>query len=101
MRMWGVFLCVIIAGVLGGLGGDYLAVRRCNEESARLTQERDLGLVRERELRGQLEEALAARAALAQEVQQLQLNLSERLKRLEEIAAPRNPLPSEEGSLHK
>ncbi|MGE0683232.1 MAG: hypothetical protein AB7P69_20325 [Candidatus Binatia bacterium] len=98
MRMWGVLLCVIIAGVAGGLGGDYWAARRCNKESARLTQERDLSLLRERELRGQLEEALAARAALAQEVQQLQLNLSERLKRLEEIAAPRNSSAPEEES---
>jgi hypothetical protein len=99
--MWGVLLCVIIAGVVGGLGGDYLAVRRCNEESARLTRERDLGLLRERELRGQLEEALAARAALAQEVQQLQLNLSERLKRLEEIAAQGEPSTSGEASPRK
>jgi hypothetical protein len=92
---------MLIAGAAGGLGGDYLAVRRCNEETARLTQERDLSLLRERELRGQLEEALAARAALAREVQQLQLNLSERLKRLEEIAAPRNPSTPEEESPRK
>jgi hypothetical protein len=99
--MWGVLLCVIIAVVAGGLGGDYLAVRRCNEETARLTQERDLSLLRERELRGQLEEALAARAALAQEVQQLQLNLSERLKRLEEIVVQRSPSIPDEESLRK
>ena len=98
MRMWGVLLCLIIVGVLGGLGGDYLAVRRCNEETARLTHERDLSLLRERELRGQVEEAFAARAVLSQEVQQLQLNLSERLKRLEEIAAPRSPSSSQEES---
>lgn len=98
MRMRGVLFCVIIAGVAGGFGGNYLAVRQCNEETARLAQARDLSLLRERELQGQLEEALAARAALAQEVQQLQLNLSERLKRLEEIVAPRNPSTSEEGA---
>lgn len=98
MRIWGVLVCMIIVGVLGGLGGDYLAVRRCNEETARLTKERDLGLLRERELRGQLEEALAAGAALSQEVQQLQLNLSERLKRLEAIAEPRGPSTFKEES---
>jgi hypothetical protein len=55
-------------------------------EIAVLTQERDNALIREGELRAQLEEALAARAALTQETQRLQQDLSERLRRLEEAA---------------
>jgi hypothetical protein len=47
--------------------------------------------VRERELRAQLQEALAARAALAQEAQHLQEDLLERLRRLEETAAKLAP----------
>ena len=85
MRISGVLLCVVIAGALGGLSSHYLATRQCNEETARLVRERDLGAIREQELRAQLEEALTARATLAQEARQLQANLSERLKRLEEI----------------
>ena len=85
MRISGVLLCVVIAGAIGGLGSHYLATRRCNEETARLVRERDLGAIREQELRAQLEDALTARATLAQEARQLQANLSERLKRLEEI----------------
>jgi hypothetical protein len=85
MRISGVLLCVAMAGVIGGLGSHYIATRQCNEETARLRRERDLDLIRERELRAQLEEALTARATLAQEARQLQANLSERLKRLEEI----------------
>jgi hypothetical protein len=89
---------MMLVGAAGGLGGNYLAVRRCNDEAARLTQERDLSLLREREVRVELEETLAARAALVQEVQQLQLNLSERLKRLEEIAVQRSPSTPEKES---
>jgi len=97
MRIGGVLFCVAIAVVIGGLGGSYFAIRRCNENIARFTRERDGSLIRERELRVQLEEALTARLALAQEVQQLQTSLSERLKRLEEIAArqlPARPIES-------
>jgi len=98
MRLWLVLLCVVVAGVSGGLGGNYLAVRWCNEEFARLTQERDLSRVREGELRAQLEDALTARETLAQEVQKLQTDLSERLKRLEEIATQQAPTTQVESS---
>lgn len=91
MRISGVLFCIVVASVISGLGGHYVATRRCNEETARLTRERDLGLIRERELRAQLEEALAARATLAQESRHLQADLSERLKRLEEIVAKATP----------
>jgi len=85
MRILWVLCCVVIAGLLSGLGSHYVVTRQCNEKIARLMREQDLGLIRERELRVQLEEALTARATLAREAQQLQANLSERLKRLEEI----------------
>jgi hypothetical protein len=93
MRPAGVVLSVVLACVIGGVGGYYAANRVRAEEVARLAQERDGSLVRERELKAELEDALAARAALAQEAQQLQDNLSERLKRLEDIA---NQLTSED-----
>jgi len=85
MRISGVLVCVVVAGVIGGLGSYLMVTRRCSETTARLMHERDLGLIRERELRAQLEEALTARATLAQEARQLQEKLSERLNRLEEI----------------
>jgi len=98
MRIWGVLLSVMTASVVGGLGGHYLTSRQCHEEAARLTHERDLSLIRERELRAQLEDALTTRAALAQEAQQLQTTLSERLKRLEDIAARQLPSTRTESS---
>lgn len=101
MRIGGVLFFVVMASVIGGLGGNYVAVRRCDEEIARLTHDRELGLLRERELRTQLEEALTAQAALTQEVQQLQQDFAERLKRLEEIAAQQAPAPREESNPQK
>lgn len=97
MRTFGVVLSLIIAGPLSGAAGYYIANRGCVEEIARLTQERDHGFVRERELRGQFEAALAERAAFAQEAQRLQEDLSERLKRLETIADQLAP----EGNRHQ
>jgi tRNA A37 N6-isopentenylltransferase MiaA len=84
---------MVSACAIGGVAGYYTADRIRATEIAHLTQERDNSLVRERELKRQLEDALAARAALAAEAQRLQENLSQRLKRLEEIA---NQLASEE-----
>lgn len=93
MRTIAVVVSIAIAGVIGGAGGYYVADRARAEEIARLAQERDHGLVRERELKAELEDALATRAALMQETQQLEASLSDRLKRLEEIA---NQLTSED-----
>jgi uncharacterized protein HemX len=93
MQAPGVLVCVVVACAIGGAAGYYLADRGRATEIAQLAQERDRSLVRERELKAQLEDALAARAALAEEAQRLQENLSQRLKRLEEIA---NQLASEE-----
>lgn len=86
--MWVVIACAVGAGV-----GSQVTNRMRLEEIARLTQERDNSVTRERELKAQLEEALASRAALAEEAQRLQENLSERLKRLEQLA---NQLVSED-----
>lgn len=86
MRALGVMLSFAIVGVFTGAAGYYTADRIRVEEVTRLTQERDNGFIRERELRGQLENALAERAALAQEALRLQANLSERLQRLESLA---------------
>ncbi|MBI3303687.1 MAG: hypothetical protein HYZ72_16605 [Deltaproteobacteria bacterium] len=91
MRAPAVLLNVFIACALGGAVGYSVANKARNEEIARLRQERDSGLVREHELRAQLQEALAARAALAQEAQRLQQDLMERLHRLEETAAKLAP----------
>jgi hypothetical protein len=93
MRTPAVILLCFIVGGLTGAAGYYVADRSRAREIARLTEERDFGAVRERELRGQLEEALTARATLAQEAQRLQADLAERLKRLETIA---DQLASEE-----
>ena len=96
MRAPAVLLNVIIACTLGGVAGYGLASRASSQEIARLQQEQDNGLIRERELRAQLQEALAARAALAQETQRLQEDLQERLRRLEEAAAKLAP-PAKSG----
>jgi hypothetical protein len=86
MRAPAVLLNVVIAGCLGGFVGYTVAHRASHSAILRVQQERDLGLVREHELRSQLQEALAARAALEEESQRLQTNLTERLHRLEELA---------------
>jgi uncharacterized protein involved in exopolysaccharide biosynthesis len=100
MRAPAVLLNVFVACALGGVVGYQLSQRASSQEIARLQQERDNGLIRERELRARLEETLAARAALAQEAQQLQQDLQERLRRLEEAAAklapPKSGLGTEE-----
>ena len=86
MRAPAVLLNVVIAGCIGGFVGYTMANRASHEVIARVQQERDLVLVREHELRSQLQEALTARAALEAESQRLQTNLTERLHRLEELA---------------
>jgi chromosome segregation ATPase len=86
MRAPAVLLNVVMAGCLGGFVGYTVAHRASHSAILRVQQERDLVLVREHELRSQLQEALAARAALEEESQRLQTNLTERLHRLEELA---------------
>lgn len=86
MRAPAVLLNIVIAGCLGVLAGYTVANRASHEVIARVQQERDLALVREHELRSQLQEALTARAVLEAESQRLQTNLTERLHRLEELA---------------
>jgi hypothetical protein len=93
MRTPGVILTFVLVSVVAGAVGYSIADRSRTVELVRMTAERDNGFIRERELRAQLEEALAARAALAEEAQQLQANLSERIQRLEVIA---DQLASEE-----
>ena len=97
MRAPAVLLSVVIACAVGGAVGYGLANRTSSQEIARLQQERDHGLAREGELRAQLQEVLATRAALAQEVQHLQEDLTERLRRLEEAAAQLTP-PAKSGT---
>ncbi len=97
MRASAVLLSVMVACAAGGVVGYSLANRTNSQEIARLQQERDNGLVRERELRAQLQEALAARAALAQEAQHLQEFLPGRLRPPEEAAAKLAP-PAQPGT---
>jgi hypothetical protein len=93
MRTPGVIVTFVFVSAVAGAVGYAIADRSRTAELVRMTAERDNGFIRERELQAQLEEALAARAALAQEAQQLQANLSERIQRLEAIA---DQLASEE-----
>jgi hypothetical protein len=86
MRAPAVLLNVVIAGCIGGFVGYTVAHRASHSAILRVQQERDLILVREHELRSQLQEALTARAVLEEESQRLQTNLTERLHRLEELA---------------
>lgn len=93
MGIRSILLCAMVTGVVGGGIGFLLANRADTEESAQARQERDACGMREHELRGQLEEALAAQAALTQEKRQLEATFTARIKRLEEIA---NQLVSEQ-----
>ncbi len=86
MRAPAVLFNVVIVGCLGGWAGYSVANRASHNVIVQVQQERDLALVREHELRGQLQETLTARAALEAESQRLQTNLTERLHRLEELA---------------
>ena len=112
MRAPAILLNIVMAGCIGGVAGYAMTTRACHEEIARVQQERDHAVVREQELRSQLQEALTARAALEEESQRLQTNLTERLQRLEELAGqlarqtgqeaspppvPPEPVPAEEG----
>lgn len=89
-------MSIVIACAVGGAVGYSLANKANSQQIAQLQRERDNGLVRERELQAQLQEAVAARAALAQEAQRLQEDLLERLRRLEDTAAKLAPLPKSE-----
>ena len=93
MQASGVVFCVIIACAIGGWVGYAVTDRIRAEDITQLRLERDKDLIRERELRKQLEEAIAARTALAEEAQHMQADLTERITRLEEIA---NRLVSED-----
>lgn len=86
MRAPAVLLNVVLAGGIGGLVGYTVANRASHVVITQVRQERDFALVREHELRNQLQEALTARATLEAESQRLQTNLTERLHRLEELA---------------
>lgn len=97
MRAPAVLLNVVVACAIGGAVGYTVANKMKREEIVNLQQERDAGLIREQEFRAQLQEALAARAALAQESQQLQEDLAARLRRLEEMAAKLTP-PTEQSA---
>jgi flagellar motility protein MotE (MotC chaperone) len=100
MRAPAVLLNVVIAGALSGFAGYTIAHREGQQAIAALRQEHHAALLREQEVRAQLETALAARAALEQQSQHLQAELNERLRRLEELAAQLTPppVPSEENS---
>ena len=87
MRAPAVLLNVVMAGFLGGFVGYSVATRTSREEISRLQHTLDRVRVREHELQSQLQAAETERAALAAESQRLQTNLTERLRRLEEIAA--------------
>lgn len=87
MRAPAVLLSVVMAGCVGGFIGYTVTNRANHEEIVRTQHERNLALVREHELRNQLQNALTARATLEEETQRLQTNLTERLRRLEELAA--------------
>jgi len=87
MRAPAILLNVIVAAALGGVVGYRIADRAKTQEITRLQREYDLSVVRERELRAQVQDALAARAVLAEESQRLQADLMERLRRLEDAAA--------------
>jgi hypothetical protein len=91
MRAPAILLSIVLAFLVGGIVGYSLANRARGQEIVQLQHEYSRGLVRERELQAQLQEALEARAALAQETRRLQENLAERLRRLEEAAAKLAP----------
>ena len=91
MRAPVVLLSIVLAFTIGGLAGYSLANRARGQEIVHLQHEYNRGLVRERELRAQLQESLEARAVLAQETRRLQENLAGRLRRLEEAAAKLAP----------
>lgn len=98
MRAPFLVLIVTVVAALSGVAGYTLATTTKNQEIAALRQAQEKGLIRERELRAQLQEALAAHAALTQQTQRLQEDLQERLRRLEEATAqlvPSEPPPEE------
>lgn len=97
MRAPTLLLWLVFSFAAGGIVGYAIAHRAVTRELTRLQHEYHRGLVREQELRTQLQEALAQRAALAQESQRLQANIAERLRRLEETAAKLTPLQRQQG----
>jgi len=100
MRAPAVLLNIIVAASLSGYAGYVIANKEQQKMLASLRQEHQATLLREQEVRAQLEAALSARAALEQQSQQLQAGLNERLRRLEELAAKLTlpPLPPEENA---
>ena len=94
MRAPAVLLNVVLASALGGLSGYLIAQRASQQEIAILRQQHDAALIREQELRSQLESAFAAQAALEQQARHLETELAERLRRLEDLAAKLTPAPT-------
>lgn len=83
-------MCIgVITGLLGYSIGDHLtqtrSVHGLEQELARAKYEQGRYAIRDRELRVQLEDALAAQAALVREHQLLQTHLAERVRRLEAV----------------
>ncbi len=77
-------MCVgVITGVLGYGIAQTGSTQALERELARAKHEQGRYAIRDRELRAQLEDALAAQAALAREHQLLQADLAERVQRLE------------------
>jgi|SoiMethySBSTD1v2_1073268.scaffolds.fasta_scaffold113050_5 uncharacterized protein HemX len=91
MRAPAVLLNVVIACALGGVAGYSIAQKEKQQEILTLRQEHQAAHEREQELRTQLEAALTAQAALEQQFQHVQMELNERLRRLEDLAAKLNP----------
>lgn len=88
-------MCVgVITGLLGYGIGDHVAqtgsIQALEQELARAKHEQGRYAIRDRELRAQLEDGLAAHAALAREHELLQVHLAERVRRLE-AACPDPP----------
>jgi septal ring factor EnvC (AmiA/AmiB activator) len=87
MNILRVVLIILVASFLGGLCGYSIANNQSSHDIAQLQQERDRGLVRERELYAQLQEALAEHATLVAQTRHVQEDLQDRLRRLEDTAA--------------
>ena len=98
MRAPAVLLNVVIACAFGGFAGYSIARRESQHEIATLRQQQQVVLIREQEVQTQLEAALVARAALEQQSQHLQTELTERLQRLEDLATKLNPSPLSPGA---
>jgi hypothetical protein len=88
----------VITGLLGYGIGDHVAqtrsIQALEQELARAKHEQGRYAIRDRELRAQLEDTLAAHAALAREHELLQAHLAERVRRLEAACPDTSPSPN-------